>query len=194
IARVDYSVIDQNNLPPNVGLSPAGATVIKSYLCPSAPTRTIDYGPYFQQLSGQNNGAMILAGTDYAVIRGLHANFTTSCAPASPADSSTTAGVGVMGVKGAKDANGAMRVGKLRFADVIDGTSNTIMIAEDAGRQQVWANGQMVMPNNPGSVGWTLNAAWGDYNTYIRVRGFNAAGTIPDGGCCVINCNNVNQI
>src|SRR5207253_7317175 len=52
IARVDYSVIDQNNLPPNWGLSPAGATVIKSYLCPSAPTRTIDYGPYFQQLSG----------------------------------------------------------------------------------------------------------------------------------------------
>jgi len=190
IARLDYSVIDQNNLPPNYGISIAGQTVIKTYLCPSAPTRTIDYGPYFQQFV--NNGPMILAGIDYAVIRGLNANFTAACAPNSGGGDPSTSGV--MGVKGKRDQTKGMIQGKVRFADIIDGTSNTIMIAEDAGRQQVWANGHMVQPNNPGSIGWTLNAAWGDYNTYIRVRGFDSTGTVQDGGCCVVNCNNVNQI
>jgi prepilin-type N-terminal cleavage/methylation domain-containing protein len=197
IARVDYSVIDQNNLPPAWGLSSAGATVIKTFMCPSAPSRTIDYAPYFQQISGQSNGPLILGGTDYAVIRGLNPNFTASCAPSSPADASDTVGVGVMGIKGTKNVSGNLVLGKLRFADIIDGASNTIMIAEDAGRQQVWANGQMVQPNNPpppSSPGWTLAAAWADYNTAIQVRGFSQNGLVQDGGCCVVNCNNVNQI
>ena len=51
----------------------------------------------------------------------------------------------------------------------------------------------MVTPNTPGSVGWTLNAAWPDYNTYIRVRGFSNDGRTQDGGCCAVNCSNVNQ-
>jgi prepilin-type N-terminal cleavage/methylation domain-containing protein len=188
IARVDYSVIDQNNLPPNYGLSTAGQTVIKTLLCPSAPTRIVDYGPYFQQFV-PGGGAMILGGTDYAVIRGLNGTFTAACAPLSPSGDS-----GVMGKLGLKDVQKGMIQGKVRFADIIDGASNTIMLAEDAGRQQVWANGQMVQPNAPGQVGWTLNAAWADYNTYIQVRGFSNNGLVPDGGCCVVNCNNVNQI
>jgi prepilin-type N-terminal cleavage/methylation domain-containing protein len=195
IARVDYSVIDQNNLPPNYGLSTAGATVIKTFMCPSAPTRTVDYGPYFQMFV--NNGPMILGGLDYGVVRGLHPNFagpTGQCAPLSPADVGHDAGVGVMGAFGKRDSQKGMIQGKIRFADIIDGASNTIMVAEDAGRQQVWANGQMVQPNAPGQVGWTLNAAWADYNTYIQVRGFSNSGLVPDGGCCVVNCNNVNQI
>jgi prepilin-type N-terminal cleavage/methylation domain-containing protein len=197
ISRVDYSVIDQNNLPPNWGISPAGSNTIKPYLCPSAPTRVIDYGPYFQQLSGQNNGPMILGGTDYGAVRGLHPNFTATCAPFSPSGdvgalgSSVTTGNNTMPIM---NASGQLVNGKLRIADVLDGTSQTIMVSEDAGRQQVWAKGQMVMPNGPGQIGWNLNAAWGDYNTYIKVRGFDNTGTIQDGGCCVVNCSNVNQI
>jgi hypothetical protein len=139
---------------------------------------------------------MLLGGTDYAIVRGMNNTFsgpTGACAPLSPADNGDF-GVGVMGVRGHRDPVKGMIQGKIRFADVIDGASNTIMVAEDAGRQQVWANGQMVMPNAPGQVGWTLNAAWADYNNYIRVRGFSANGLVQDGGCCVINCNNVNQI
>jgi hypothetical protein len=58
----------------------------------------------------------------------------------------------------------------------------------------VYAKGVQVAPNGPGQIGWTLNAAWADYNTAIEVHGFNGNGQIPDGGCCVVNCNNVNQI
>ena len=45
-----------------------------------------------------------------------------------------------------------------------------------------------------GSAGWALNSAWSDYNTYIQVRGYSSDGLTRDGGCCVVNCNNVNQI
>jgi prepilin-type processing-associated H-X9-DG protein len=67
------------------------------------------------------------------------------------------------------------------------------MFTEDAGRHQVYAKGRMVTPNSPGQIGWTLNAAYFDYNIKIEVRGFSNDGLIPDGGCCVINCNNVSQ-
>ena len=56
------------------------------------------------------------------------------------------------------------------------------------------ARGKPVQPNGPGQVGWTLNAAWADYNTTIRMRGFSSDGLTQDGGCCVVNCNNVNQM
>jgi prepilin-type N-terminal cleavage/methylation domain-containing protein len=193
IGRFDFSVIDQNNLPPNWGVSTAGSNTVKPYLCPSSPTRVVDYGPYFQSITGQNNGPMILGATDYGAMRGLHGNFTGGCAPLSPSGNVGTLGSSNNSIP-IMDKNGQFITGKLRIADVIDGTSQSIMVAEDAGRQQVWAKGQMVMPNAPGQVGWTLNAAWADYNTYVRIRGFDNTGTIQDGGCCVVNCNNVNQI
>jgi hypothetical protein len=80
------------------------------------------------------------------------------------------------------------------FAGVTDGLSNTILMAEDSGRHQVYAKRVPVSPNGPGQVGWTLNAAAFDYNTAIFVRGFSNDGMVRDGGCCVVNCNNVNQM
>ena len=192
IAHPEFSVIDPANWPPNWGTSIAGATTIKVYLCPSAPSRTIDYAPYFVSLGLPNRGPFILGGTDYAIVRGLHPNFTNACAPASPADASGDMGVGVMGVRGYMSPSGLTQ-GKVKLTDISDGTSNTIMVGEDAGRHQVYANGVPVSPNAPGQAGWTLNAGWADYNTYIRVRGYSGDGLVRDGGCCVINCNNVNQ-
>jgi prepilin-type N-terminal cleavage/methylation domain-containing protein/prepilin-type processing-associated H-X9-DG protein len=195
LARVDHSVIDPLNLPPNYGTSIAGITKIKTYLCPSAPQRTLDYGPYFAT-QGLALGPMNLAATDYAIIKGQHANFagsTGQCAPNSPADPSSSDGVGAMGVKGVMTPQG-MTKGIVKLTDILDGTSNTIIVAEDAGRHQVWAKGKQVQPNAPGQAGWTLNAAWGDYNTKITVHGFSADGLTVDSGCCAINCNNTNQI
>src|SRR5262245_29876640 len=47
IARIDLSVIDPRNLPPNWGTSIAGTTRVKIFECPSAPSRVLDYAPYF---------------------------------------------------------------------------------------------------------------------------------------------------
>jgi prepilin-type N-terminal cleavage/methylation domain-containing protein/prepilin-type processing-associated H-X9-DG protein len=188
ISRIDYSVYDQNNLPPPYGITTAGQQVIKTYKCPSAPTRIVDYQPYFSASGVPNLGPAILGPTDYGIVRGFQGNFVASCAPSSP-----NGDVGAMGNFGTMTSGQTLAAGKLRIADIIDGTSNTLMVGEDAGRQQVWARGQQVTPNAPGQAGWNPHGAWADYSTYIRVRGYDSTGTIPDGGCCVVNCNNVNQ-
>jgi type II secretory pathway pseudopilin PulG len=187
----EFSVIDPINWPPNWGTSPNSSASIPIYMCPSAPDRVIDYAPYFVSLGLPNKGPFTLGATDYAAVRGLHSNFTKSCAPNSPADNGDQ-GVGAMGVRGHMTAPGSM-TGKLRITSMTDGSSNTIMVAEDAGRHQVYAKAVPVQPNQPGAAGWALNSAWPDYNTYIEVRGYSSNGVTRDGGCCVINCSNVNQ-
>lgn len=89
------------------------------------------------------------------------------------------------------EATNDMSVGKARFADIIDGTSNTIVFGESSGRHQVYTKGgKAVMPNAPGQAGWTLNAAFFDYNCAIRLRGFSSDGLIMDGGCSTVNARN----
>jgi prepilin-type processing-associated H-X9-DG protein len=193
ILHADRTVADPSNLPPNYGTNPAGATVVQSYLCPSTPRKPVDYGPYFVSLGFPNLGTMILGGTDYAAVRGFTGTFQSSCLSGSPVIANPD-NDGAMGLKG--QTNGATMMlisGTTNFAAIADGLSNTILVGEDAGRQQVYAKGKPITPNGPGQVGWTLNAAWADYNTAIRVRGFDSTGTVQDGGCCVINCNNVSQ-
>jgi prepilin-type processing-associated H-X9-DG protein len=180
IMRLDRTVADPVNLPPPYGAAIAGGTKIPIYLCPSAPDRTVDYGPYFVSLGFPNLGPLVLGGLDYGVVRGFSSTFWNNCATSIPWPGTTESGA--MGVKG----------GKTRITDITDGTSNTILIGEDAGRQQVYANGKPVTPNGPGQVGWTLNAAWPDYNTKITVNGAGPTGA-PGTGCGVINVVNVGE-
>jgi prepilin-type N-terminal cleavage/methylation domain-containing protein len=197
IVHPEASVIDPINLPPNWGTAIGGTTKIKTFQCPSTPAHVIDYGPYFHSLGLPDLGPMNLGGTDYAVVRGLNSNFCAACAPASPSGN-----VGALGVKGTM-TTGGLTDGRVKILDITDGTSNTILLGEDASRHQVYARRTAFTPNAPctstfgsGGVlicGWTLNSAWGDYNTYIEVRGFSNDGTVRDGGCCVVNCNNVSQ-
>lgn len=172
---IKKSVGDPANLPIPYGVTTGASGKIPTFLCPSAPDRTADYSAYFIQLGVPNRGPMILGVTDYNPVRGLRPQFQAACAPNSP-----TGDTGVLGAKSSKP----------RIADVTDGTSNTLFLAETAGRQQVYANGRTIMPNTPGSNGWQLNAAWADVNTAYNLRGFSSDGLVPDGGCACINANN----
>jgi len=185
ISRVDLSVIDPANLPPNYGTNPAGATKVSIYVCPSTPSRVVDYGPYFVSVGFPNQGPALLGPSDYAVLRGIGGSYASRCCPSGTASGNT----GTMGSKATAPAQG-MR----RLTDIIDGTSNTLLVSEDAGRHQVYAAGKPVSPNGPGQAGWTLNAAWADYNTAVTVDGFSSDGTVRNGGCCVVNCNNDSEI
>lgn len=183
----DRSVIDPSNFPPPWGTNQGVSQTVPSYVCPSAPSRDIDYSPYFVQMGLPNAGPFVIGATDYAPIRGAHSNFRLTCAPTMPDPSNES---GALGMFGQRTPEG-LRRGKARFADVIDGTSNTIMFGEAAGRHEVYLkNRQLLMPNAPGEIGWTLNAGYADYNIAIQVRGFSNDGYSPDGGCCVINCTN----
>lgn len=191
--NLGFSVVDPNNLIQPWGLVPVGmggSATIKIYVCPSAPTRVVDYQPYFTQLSGANPGPLVLGAIDYGVVKGIDSSFAT-CAPASPVGASGA--LGDNGTRSQLNIGGSLKTGKIRITDISDGTSNTMLVSEDGGRQQVYANGIPVSPNSPGSVGWTLNAAWADYNTYVQATGWSADGKTKGGGCNAVGANNVNS-
>jgi prepilin-type N-terminal cleavage/methylation domain-containing protein/prepilin-type processing-associated H-X9-DG protein len=200
-ANVNLSVIDPRNWPANWATplgggagNPAVGAIVKSYLCPSAPNNPIDYAPYFVSLGLPNLGPFVIGGTSYSPVRGYHNNFINSCPTTSPPAPSTGSNPGndtggALGIKGAWTANG-LTIGKMTLLGIADGTSNTIVFAESAGRHQIYAKGKPVTPNTPGTVGWALNAGFFDNNGAILVRGFSNDGLSRDGGCCVVNCTN----
>lgn len=73
-----------------------------------------------------------------------------------------------------------------RIADVRDGTMNTILLVEDAGRPQRYQRGQLVSGRVPG-------AGWADRDNLIA-----PTGSRPDGsarlGPCAVNCLNQDEV
>jgi len=185
LMRPDRSVVDPLNLPPPApgATNPGGGTRINIFECPTNPNRSpksSDYGPYFTS-QGLPIATLLLGRTDYAPIRGYSSNFRNNCAPSSPVH--TTDEVGFLGRKGSQPT----------FGDMTDGTSNTMIFAEDAGRQTIYRNGQPV-PFAWTAGSFTLNSAWGDYNSKITVHGFSADGVTRHGGCSAINTTNDDEI
>jgi len=191
--NTQLSVIAPRNWPPPWGPQPAASAIVKSYICPSTPDRTLDLSPYFVSLGLPNAGPFIIGATDYSAVRGYHNNFRNACATTSPLvpSNSNDPGFdngGILGIKG-KWTTG-LTSGKITLIQIADGTSNTLLFAESAGRHQIFAKRTPVMPNTPGTAGWALNAGYFDYNAAIRIRGYSDNGLVRDGGCCVINCTN----
>lgn len=203
-ASVNYSVISPSNLPAPLGTTTAGQQQPKVYQCPSAPLRLgQDYGPYFSQAFGKALPAMPLGYTDYSVFRGIATNMGATCTTTPtgecPASCLTPSGTvftafgdtAILSPRGSQDVTGLQR--KIHITDMTDGSSNTLFAVDSAGRQQVWFNGTAVQPFTPGSQGWTLNAAWADYNTRILVRGTVKDPTtqiVSYGGCNIVNSSN----
>jgi prepilin-type N-terminal cleavage/methylation domain-containing protein len=73
-----------------------------------------------------------------------------------------------------------------RLNQVTDGTSNTLMVAESAGRNDHWQMGVMI--SNSGAGG-----AWANPGTQIAVSGFDVAAAATPGPCAV-NCTNDDEI
>jgi prepilin-type processing-associated H-X9-DG protein len=72
-----------------------------------------------------------------------------------------------------------------RIADILDGTSNTLVITEDAGRPQIWRVGRLV-------AGRTSGAGWADRDNEFITHGFTSDGA-TDPGPCHTNCTNNNE-
>jgi prepilin-type N-terminal cleavage/methylation domain-containing protein len=180
--RTDLPVLHPSNLPPT---NTAGRTRLKAYLCPSAPDRECDYGPAL----GQPPGVFIFAAHDYGPVTGIGSgvvNFGGFAAPLPP-----TGSTGLLGYAQA-GANGAITKWvdpKPTHAACTDGLSNTVVIAEDAGRLQLYRVGKAVSGSLSASGG-----AWADYNSEYYVHGFSNDGVSQNGGACVINCTNDNEI
>ena len=74
-----------------------------------------------------------------------------------------------------------------RVSQILDGTSNTIMLAEDAGRPQLWRAGSRISGQPD-----VLGGPWAGFLSGFVVRGSNPDGTSP--GPCAINCTNNREV
>ena len=73
------------------------------------------------------------------------------------------------------------------FSQIFDGTSNTILVTEDAGRPKLWQNGR------PGQDQINNGAVWAGYNNGFYVHGSNSDG-MGSWGPCAINCTNDREV
>jgi prepilin-type N-terminal cleavage/methylation domain-containing protein len=148
------------NKAPN-DMDPGGAdqTQLAGLICPSVPVAATERG------GGLHRGV-----TDYSPI-----NDVTRPNPfinPLPPDDKTR--LGIMGADVRR-----------RISEVLDGTSNTLLLAEDCGRENLWQMGSL----QPG----TVNGAWANPGNEIAISGFNAA-TMTSPGACAINCDNANEV
>lgn len=143
--------------PNDVNPGGPNQTVVKTLLCPSAPSGRF--------------GSKKMAITDYDAV-----NQVTRPNPAvinmPPSDGTF---LGVLGENLYR-----------HITEVTDGTSNTILLAESAGRNQHWVMGRMT--STSGTTG-----AWANPATEIVVSGFNTS-TMKVPGSCGVNCTNANEI
>jgi prepilin-type N-terminal cleavage/methylation domain-containing protein len=75
------------------------------------------------------------------------------------------------------------------MAAITDGTSNTILLTEDAGRPQLWRAGHAV----PGADQAVNGGPWAGYHTGVILRGAQPDGTSWPGPCA-LNCTNDHEV
>jgi prepilin-type N-terminal cleavage/methylation domain-containing protein/prepilin-type processing-associated H-X9-DG protein len=77
-----------------------------------------------------------------------------------------------------------------KIVDITDGTSNTLLITEQAGRANYYILG-LQQASNAGLSNYNNWGPWASYQVFI-FQVFGANGITPDGlgGPCTINCNN----
>jgi prepilin-type N-terminal cleavage/methylation domain-containing protein/prepilin-type processing-associated H-X9-DG protein len=193
LGNINYSVIDPANLPPPAGTSQAGLAIIKLLICPSSPDLLVDYGPYFQSVGLNGKGApMPLGRSDYGATTGIHPSFQGPCAPNTPI-TVDPAGSWIGALARPVSGKGQGPNDGTRISEITDGMSNTLMVSECGGGQNIYILRQQ-QPISWRPVYLAFNAAWGDPQTAIRVRGYDSTGTKENGGCNAINVNNYSSL
>jgi prepilin-type N-terminal cleavage/methylation domain-containing protein/prepilin-type processing-associated H-X9-DG protein len=198
LAKLDDFTYDYD-AQPNAA---AVATPIKLYICPSTPdTPRWDTTPS-DDAGSTGWGTPGRAATDYSGLNAIK-NFVANACPqtaAVPANASKDDSriIGIM----TRDSSGGGTNAGIPYAAIRDGTSNTIMIGEDAGRPGWFGvGGQLISqsgrkPNKEGG--------WADPNANFSVDGSNAGckaafvGTSvseicvpgPTPNSCPLNCTN----
>jgi type II secretory pathway pseudopilin PulG len=140
-------------------------TPLKVFQCPSAPQgRTTDFA---SADNGLAPGTAQLATTDYGPAFGIDSLLAPYLPP------------------GASGATGAIQIDRpIAINEIQDGTSNTILLVEDAGRPQRWQFGTPL----PDDYGGAPGGGWGDLFNGSYLHGLlRADGVFVP---CVVNCSN----
>ncbi len=173
------SFFNPANMPSPVGTNNAYSTTLPGFLCPSAQGNpTIDYTAALAAsfnnfgLSISYPDGMSFGRTDYAPDAGTELGAMGI---------TITAAGGMIAQPPAKP---------VRFKDITDGASHTIMVVEDAGRPAFYSNlGEVNAGPNPQGGG-----AWADPLNYIATNGSRDDGTGFVPGTCAVNCSNDSEI
>jgi prepilin-type N-terminal cleavage/methylation domain-containing protein/prepilin-type processing-associated H-X9-DG protein len=145
---------------------PAVRTYLKLFNCPSTP----------DQPRSDNTIASEPSAGDYHAVNAIKNFVGINC-------------FGLTHITNPDDPRlvGAMRRDQVtRIADITDGTSNTILVAEDAGRP-VFYNASRQVYDPHGKEG-----GWADPNGAFSIDGSYPSGLIP--GPCPINCTNDSEV
>jgi type II secretory pathway pseudopilin PulG len=137
---------------------------LKVMQCPAVPDPD-------RRISGSVNGVRYsVPPADYAAVSGVTADVVPAVFPPS------------------YPRFGAMPVDEtLRFSDILDGESCTLLVAEGAGRPQVWQAGRASGDSPPND-----KSTWSAWNGNF-IRGYGADGKAMPGPCAV-NCSNDNAV
>ena len=82
---------------------------------------------------------------------------------------------------------------RVKLKEVIDGTSNTMMFFEDAGRPDFWYKGELITDTTQATEPIQGNG-WGDPGSWFSIHWYNNPGGKIFCGTQVINCTNNNEI
>jgi prepilin-type N-terminal cleavage/methylation domain-containing protein/prepilin-type processing-associated H-X9-DG protein len=156
-------------------------TQLKVFQCPSAEPDRYFYGGPFAVYGGK------AACGDYGPTWGVDAALVTRGLINEPADSQCfipgwpNSIPDLWVYRGVLVPNEMTRVSQIR-----DGTSCTILLAEDAGRPRLWQAG------TPGPDQTVIGGPWEAFFSGFVVRGSNLDGSSP--GSCTINCTNDREV
>ncbi len=157
---------------------PVVGVALKVFQCPSAPSA----GRVFDDNVGGTWGTIKVGVSSYGPLNAVQANLMKhGIVDNTPGD----ARLGIM-------RNAEMR----RVVEITDGTSNTLLLAEDAGRPERYQKGKLVAGAR------VSGAAWADRDSPFDLHGtwYDAAadrwkdGDVTNPGTCPINCHNGNEV
>ncbi len=217
----NLAALDQLNVPPayggsgglfpGIGQNSAYSVTINMFLCPSSPApSSINY--YNTCWSGFGNGSgnpvpnppdQIWGRTDYFATPGFHGSLLTKLGfPAAYVTAMTYMDAGVIcDISTSNPVTGLVStpIAHVRIASILDGTSNTVMIAEGAGRPVGYNHARQIYVQYGAPVDGVINptsgggGAWADPFSYAHLDGASADG-IRGNGICLINCTSNNEI
>ena len=197
-----YNLMDLNSDPYDVPVNgPAVATIIPAFLCPSTPRPSplVEYTiPAGTSLGGGfpptgEDWVMSGGACDYGTIDGVRGDFS-SIARNGQTFNGTREGWGTWSIR-VLDVPAFSSGGKGgRIRDIIDGTSNTIQVGEQASRNLLYRLRQRIPTSDPEAAAQELtgSGAWADVyqgDTWVNGRLYDGTPG-PDGGPCAVNCSN----
>jgi prepilin-type N-terminal cleavage/methylation domain-containing protein/prepilin-type processing-associated H-X9-DG protein len=157
---------------------PVVGVALKVFQCPSAPNS----GRVYDDTPGGGFGTIKVGVSSYGPLNAVQVNLMNH---------------GLVDNTPGEARLGILRNAELRrIAEITDGTSNTELLAEDAGRPERYEKGKLIAGVRVSGAAWAdrdspfdLHGAW-----YDAAAGRWKDGTATTPGTCPINCHNGNEV